>query len=95
MKKICKIFPVSKQWGISFLSCQLPEPNKDKACQKRRGKSRFNRKAINGWFSDDEEDDGKNKSRHKSAKNTSWFEDPFDESSSEDEDEVSVKHRYR
>lgn len=78
-----------------FLSCQLPVPNKDKACQNRRGKSRFNRKAINGRFSDDEEDDGKNKPRRKSATNRSCFENSFDESSSEDEDKVSVKHQYR
>lgn len=77
-----------------FLSCQLPVPNKDKACQNRRGKSRFNRKAINGRFSDDE-DDGKNKPRRKSATNRSCFENSFDESSSEDEDEISVKHQYR
>lgn len=66
-------------------------PNEKKACQKRRGKSRFSRKSNNGIFSNDKDDDRENKSRRQSTKQTSWFEDPFCESSSED-DKVSVKH---
>lgn len=68
-------------------------PNENKACQKRRGKSRFSRKSNNGIFSNDKDDDRENKSRRQSTKQTSWFEDPFCESSSDDDDKVSVKHQ--
>lgn len=70
----------------AFLSCQFPMPNKVK---ERQGTPRFPRRANRRFFIDDE-DDGENKSRHKNAKNTPWYEPQLNETetSSDDQDEV-------